>query len=101
MLHGFEAEGFHKGVPMIPKPKSEAWLVCAWKNHPYQGCEALEERSGNDNSPNNLKTELADLLGDVVTSDLLNEKVQQSFDINKVEMTSFKEFRKRLNEVIA
>lgn len=100
MLHGFEAEGFHKGVPMIPKPKSEAWLVCAWKNPPYQGCEALEERSGNDNSPNNLKTELADLLGDVVTSDLLNEKVQQSFDINKVEMTSFKEFRKRLNEVI-
>ena len=44
------------------KPKSEAWLLCAWKYHSYGGCESLEDRSGNDNSPNNLKDELEELL---------------------------------------
>lgn len=100
MLDGFEEEGFDKGVPMIPKPKSEAWLICAWKNHPYQGCEALEGRSGNDTSPNNLKDELAELLREEVTPDSLREKVGESFDIDRIKMPSFKAFRDRLEEVI-
>ncbi len=29
MINGFKASGFDYGVPMIPKPKSEAWLLCA------------------------------------------------------------------------
>ena len=100
MLDGFEEEGCDKGVPMIPKPKSEAWLICAWKNHPYQGCEALEGRSGNDTSPNNLKDELAELLDEEVTPDSLREKVGESFDIDRIKMPSFKAFRDRLEEVI-
>jgi len=44
-----------RGVAMIPKPKSEAWLLCALKNKPYESCEKLEDRSGNDDSPNSLK----------------------------------------------
>ncbi len=35
MLHGFDGESFERGVPMIPKPKSEAWLICALKHAPY------------------------------------------------------------------
>lgn len=101
MLDGFEEEGFAKGVPMIPKPKSEAWLICAWKQQPYRGCYGLEERSGNDNSPNNLKDELAALLNDEVSPELLCEKVVQSFDIDRIKMSSFKAFRERLDEVIA
>jgi hypothetical protein len=85
---------------MIPKPKSEAWLICAWKNHPYQGCEALEGRSGNDTSPNNLKDELDELLDEEVTADSLREKVGESFDIDRIKMPSFKAFRDRLEEVI-
>jgi hypothetical protein len=100
MLDGFEEEGCDKGVPMIPKPKSEAWLICAWKNHPYQGCEALEGRSGNDTSPNNLKDELDELLDEEVTADSLREKVGESFDIDRIKMPSFKAFRDRLEEVI-
>jgi hypothetical protein len=101
MLDGFDEEGFDKGVPMIPKPKSEAWLICAWKKNPYRGCDALEDRSGNDNSPNSLKGELSELLDDEVTPELLCEKVEQSFDINRIKMSSFKAFRDRLEEVIA
>lgn len=101
MLDGFAAESFGKGVPMIPKPKSEAWLICAWRNHPYSGCEALEERSGNDRSPKNLKDELQELLDVEVTADSLRCKVDESFDIDRIRMPSFKVFRDRLGEAIA
>lgn len=101
MLAGFKEEEFDKGVPMIPKPKSEAWLICAWKKQPYQRCDALEERSGNDNSPNNLKDELAELLDTEVTPQGLCEKIDQSFDIERIKMPSFRAFRDRLEEVIA
>lgn len=101
ILSGFAAEKFDRGVPMIPKPKSEAWLICAWKNNPYQGCDALEERSGNDNSPKNLKGELEELLDDDVSRDSLRKKVSESFAIDRIKMPSFKAFRTRLEEVIA
>jgi hypothetical protein len=100
MLDGFREEGFDAGVPMLPRPKSEAWLICAWKKGPYRGCEALEEKSGNDRSPNNLKNELQGLLDDELTPEVLREKVEESFDIEKIRMPSFKAFRDRLEEVI-
>ncbi len=31
MVKGFVCEGFDSGVPMLPNPKSEAWLLCALK----------------------------------------------------------------------
>ncbi len=100
MLDGFDEEDFDKGVTMIPKPKSEAWLLCALKKRPYQGCDALEARSGNDNSPNSLKKELAKLLDDEVTPEVLCKQVEKAFDIDKIKMPSFVAFRERLEEVI-
>ena len=100
MADGFAEEGFDRGVPMIPKPKSEAWLICAWKHQPYQGCDSLEDRSGNDNSRRSLKKELAKLLQEEVTADLLCKKVRDSFDAAKVTMPSFNAFRARLEAVI-
>jgi hypothetical protein len=100
MLDGFNEEDFSKGVPMIPKPKSEAWLICALKRNAYQNCQALENRSGNDNSPRSLKKELAKILGEKVTPDLLCEKVRKDVDIDQIEMPSFHSFRDRLEEII-
>lgn len=45
------------GVPMIPKPKSEAWLLCAIANG-YQHCAVLESLPGNDDSPHSAKARL-------------------------------------------
>ena len=59
---GFKIENFGNGVPMVPKPKSEAWLLCALKANPYQHCIGLENESGNDRSPNSLKKQLQDAL---------------------------------------
>ena len=101
MLDGFNEEEFTLGVPMIPKPKSEAWLICALKRNSYKDCEALEKRSGNDKSPHSLKNELAELLDDAPSRESLCQLVQdRSVDIKRIAMPSFKAFRTRLEDVV-
>ncbi|NQU24461.1 MAG: hypothetical protein HQ567_24530 [Candidatus Nealsonbacteria bacterium] len=102
MLRGFKEEEFATGVPMIPKPKSEAWLLCALKENPYQGCESLENRSGNDDSPNSLKAELETVLGYRPSREDLCEIVgDRTVDVDRIDMPSFRDFRTRLEEVIS
>ena len=74
MLSGFEKEGFNRGAPMITRPKSEAWILCAMK-YGYQGCDVLEERSGNDKSFNPLKKELEEHTGNYLSRDDLVARV--------------------------
>jgi len=101
MLDGFVEERFFGGVPMIPKPKSEAWIICAVKANSYEACEQLEDRSGNDDSPNSLKKELAEILGGEPTRESLNSMVShRRVDIRRIDMMSLESFRERLEEVI-
>lgn len=101
MLDGFDDESFNRGVPMIPRPKSEAWLLCGLKQQPYQGCGALEVRSGNDRSPNSLKDELEAVLGGATSRQNLVTLVQgRTVDIDKISMHSFSAFRIRLEAVL-
>lgn len=101
MKNGFEEEDFNYGVAMIPKPKSEAWLLCAVKENPYQGCNKLESASGNDNSPNCLKSQLSDALSSyssqTCVEDLLNDN---TIDIDRINMDSFINFRKDLEDIL-
>lgn len=63
MKGGFMRAEYNRGVPMLPKPKSEAWLLCAAKTNPYVACAQLEHLPGNDSSPNSAKGKLAAALG--------------------------------------
>ena len=101
ILNGFQIEKVETGVPMLSKPKSEAWLLCALRQE-YQHCESLENESGNDNSPNNLKQQLETYLGQPVTRELLNDKIdQRKIDVHQiVDMPSLNAFKQRLNEVL-
>ncbi len=100
MLTGFEVEQISTGVPMIPKPKSEAWILCALRNN-YQHCPNLENESGNDNSPNPLKQQLEDYLGESGTGRLLNDKIDAGeIDIDRIDMNSINAFKTRLDEVL-
>lgn len=103
MLDGFLEEGFSRGVPMIPKPKSEAWLLCALQPRPYQNCTAMEDRSGNDHSPNSLKRELSGLLDQSlpVVEGLCQMIEEGKIDVDRIEMPSFRAFRSRLEEAIS
>lgn len=101
MLNGFQRAGFHCGIPMLPKPKSEAWLICAAKNPPYQHCNELEDLSGNDNSPKSAKKRLDELFGShKSTEELCDWLLETRFDFNACEMPSFKAFKDRFNYVL-
>lgn len=102
MLQGFEVENYSYGVAMVPKPKSEAWLLCAMKpESPYQHCAALEQASGNDDSPNSLKSQLnAACQGKNSAEELANAAKAGSVQWGNVNMPSLNAFKHRLEEVV-
>lgn len=101
MLRRFEAAGCEVGVPMLPKPKSEAWLLCACKENPYQDCAALENESGNDNALNPLKSQLCDALNGEASGKSLCKAVEtMRIDPTQIDMPSFNCFRHRLEMAI-
>ena len=98
---GFAAEDFAFGVPMVPKPKSEAWLLCAMQANPYQNCGRYETLSGNDASPKSAKNALREALA---AKQLEYGGVPQMIEQGTIEplrihMPSFDHFRRRLQEV--
>jgi hypothetical protein len=98
---GFVAAGYPRGVPMVPKPKSEAWLLCAVQKHPYQNCARFESISGNDRSPNNAKKQLEEALAPMGKThlDVPDMIAEGAIAPAKIGMPSFKIFSKRLGEV--
>ena len=100
MLDGFAVEELPTGVPILPKPKSEAWWLCALRDD-YQNCQQLEDESGNDASPNSLKSQIEAYLGEPTTRLLLNDRIDAGeIDIDRIDMNSLNKFKKRLNEVL-
>jgi len=100
MEQGFLRAQFERGVPMLPKPKSEAWLLCAAKPNPYQNCADLENSlSGNDASPNSAKQQLGTILPDTSASGL-KTWVETTLDIDRIDMPSFNQFKQSLTQVI-
>ena len=99
---GFQLARFDAGVAMVPRPKSEAWLLCALKASPYQHCDALEDAPGNDRSPNALKPRLAALMNvQTPSGDEQAEWVRNRLvDPTRVDMPSFNAFADRLEDVL-
>jgi hypothetical protein len=102
MLDGFAVEELTTGIPILPKPKSEAWWLCALRDN-YQNCQQLEDESGNDASPNSLKSQIEakECLGEPATRLLINDKIDRGeIDIDRIDMYSMNEFKQRLNDVL-
>jgi hypothetical protein len=91
-----------RGVPMLPKPTSEAWLLCAAQAHPYQNCSRFEELPGNQASPNHPKNELDKAFGVHKNAAEFCEWLSEDpFDLDRASsMPSFRWFRARLNTVL-
>lgn len=100
---GFRAAKFeNQGLAIVPKPTSEAWLICGVKESPYQHCGLLETSlSGNDNSPNRApKAVLGEILGNSkYTRSDLNDLVNQ-LDPEKIDMPSFNDLRHQIQTAI-
>ena len=100
ILYGFSASSFEFGVPMVPKPKSEVWLLCAGKSGSHS-CHHLENVSGNDDSPNSAKNQLDKFFGDKKSAAQLSEWAEnnpENWD-NLLTMPSFKAFYERFKIV--
>lgn len=93
---GFRLSKFPFGVAMLPRPKSEAWMICALKETPYQNCAILEEGPGNDASPNSLKSQLVSLVGQAGAEEQANWIASGRIDPNRIDMPSFNCFRDNL-----
>lgn len=101
MLDGYQAANYAANcIPMLAKPKSEAWLLCACKPDAYQHCEALESRSGNDNSPHSLKAELQALLADTSSAHLALLAHDRRIDAAQIDMPSFNCFKQQLHHAL-
>lgn len=102
ILQGFLLAGNPRGVPMLPKPTSEAWLLCAAQEHPYQNCLQFEELPGNQASPNHPKKILDKAFGTHKNAAELYEWLTDNpLDLDRTSsMPSFCRFRERLNEVL-
>lgn len=100
MRRGFELVEFRTGVSMVPNPKSEAWLICALRSPAYSGCASLEDESGNDNSSNPLKDQLARLCGGLHPSaETQADWVRDGrVDPSRIEMPSFSVFKEDLRK---
>ena len=105
MRSGFRSVDCELGVPMVPKPKSEAWLLCALKRSPYQGCADLEDLSGNDDSPRSPKKLLAEAVGSSVVPVPAEEQVDWvrtgRVDPFRIQMPSFDQFKTDLLEAVS
>lgn len=99
---GFKYSGFNHGVPMLPKPKSEAWLLCLAGHNPGGSCEALEELSGNDSSPNSAKTRLDQALGRHLSAEeLCDWLIVHPVEMNRINtMPSFHAFHQALTSAV-
>jgi len=98
MHSGFAAENYVLGVPMIPKPKSEAWLLCAAKEKPYQSCAALENELGNKKSKNPLKEQLKKALNGCGSVEEINQMLlDKVIDVEQIDMPAFNRFKQDLN----
>lgn len=101
MQDGFAGANYAElGVPMLAKPKSEAWLICALKLQAYQHCAALEERSGNDDSPHSLKAELAGLVGDTSAPALAQLVRDGRINPAQIDMPSFNQFKQSFDQAL-
>lgn len=99
MHRGFALVECDTGVPMVPRPKSEAWLVCALRPPGYVNCAPLEDASGNDASPNSLKKQLAALSGgtDPSADEQADWVVTGAVDPLRIDMPSFNAFKQALH----
>ena len=95
IVEGFEQAKCPAGVAMVPKPKSECWILCAVQKIPYRDCAKLEELSGNDASPKRApKKLLEEALGKSPDAAVLVELIEcGAVDPERIDMPSFNAFK--------
>ena len=93
---GFLCENFLIGVPMLPMPKSEAWLLYLLEpQNTRKSCDYYENLPGNDNAPLSAKILLDKKLSSLCKNyyDISSLICDESVDIENTNLTSFDKFK--------
>ena len=105
ICNGFASAGFVGGVPMLPKPKSEAWLIAA-ASPDLDNCAPLESLPGNDRSPHSAKERLDATMGQHLAGEELADwlrahPIDDEQATRMDTMPSFRAFTKALDEALS
>lgn len=99
-IRGFTVASSVAGVPMIPKPTSEAWFICHAKEHPYNYCHLLETQlAGNQESEDRHPKDVLDKLIGRTHRELLNDIVD-AIDLERLDMPSFNTFKENMRQAL-
>jgi hypothetical protein len=98
ILQGFIDSGFKNGVAMVPKPTSEAWILCCLGRHPH--CKKLENLAGNEVSDEHPKKIIQKKIGEKPTMETLIKIVDEQCEPDKMDMPIFQNFKINLESVI-
>jgi hypothetical protein len=98
ILQGFIGSGFKNGIAMVPKPTSEAWILCCLEGH--QHCKKLENLAGNEVSDEHPKKIIQKKIGKKPTMETLIKIVDEQCEPSKMDMPSFQNFKISLENVI-
>lgn len=96
---GFLESDFKNGLAMVPKPTSEAWLICCLKK--YRNCEQLENLPGNESSDRHPKKILNEIICTEANTEILLEIACEKCDVEKIKMPSFIYFKEKLEKVLS
>lgn len=98
---GFDSAEFRKGVPMIPKTRSESWMLCVVDKNATRE-SYYENLPGSDKSPNSGKKILAAKLGCSEKENYakLSDRIE-NYDWDNLSAPSFVFFKNRLHVVSA
>ena len=98
IVRGFALEDFNFGVPMVPRPKSEAWLLQAHMNQENPS-ETYETRTGNRASSFDMKAQLELLIEGHPSREYLVQLIDEGIISPKnisAQCSSFRTFRDAL-----
>lgn len=103
MHEGFDAAKYERGVPMVPKTRSESWLLCVMNPDKCKENKYYENLAMSDKSPKAGKKVLSQEQGKSSKRDAYKclEKQRDDFDWVSLESPSFVFFRNRLHVVSA
>ena len=93
------ADGYKLGIPMIPRVRSESWLLCRYQDAPYQDCTSYEEMPVNDRSYSSGKTALAKYFRCSI-DEIYSHIDFDDIDWERVKAPSFLFFRRRFRHVV-
>ncbi len=83
---------------MVPKPTSEAWILCCLGRH--QHCKKLENLAGNEVSDEHPKKIIQKKIGEKPTMETLIKIVDEQCEPDKMDMPIFQNFKINLESVI-